>query len=182
MNRATRLPIRAAVVAVAAILALSGCKKLDLRKLESAVKTEAEAQTGIKVASVKCPESREIKKGDTFECTLTAEDGSAVAVNVEQTDGDGNVRWVVADTLDLRKLETVVAADFAEKTGVAPASVTCPMLRPIAEGDTFECKATADDGSYAVLTILQTDDQGNFHWSVKETSEAELPAGEPAAE
>jgi hypothetical protein len=73
---------------------LGGCSKtLDMAKIESEIEKGIESQTGVKVKSVNCPESREVKKGDTFKCTAVGEDGSTAPVGVTQTSDDGDIDW-----------------------------------------------------------------------------------------
>jgi hypothetical protein len=68
---------------------------LDADKLELEVGRGIEEQTGIQVESVDCPDDVQIQAGDTFTCTVTAEDGSTAPVDVTQQDDEGNVTWEI---------------------------------------------------------------------------------------
>lgn len=46
---------------------------------------------------VKCPEGVKVEKGKTFECDLTAADGTPATITLHITDDDGNVRVEPAD-------------------------------------------------------------------------------------
>ena len=89
--------VRVAVLAATLLLAACG-KVIDTEELESQLATELQAQTGVTVTSVDCPEDVDAEQGDTFNCTATADDGSTADIKVTQTDDDGNVRWEVVGT------------------------------------------------------------------------------------
>lgn len=50
-------------------------------------------QQGVTPTAIDCPKARVMKKGDTFDCTVTADDGRTLAVTVTQDDDQGNVSW-----------------------------------------------------------------------------------------
>jgi hypothetical protein len=83
-----------AVLATAAVsaLALSACgtKTLDDKDLEGKLKTELSKEAGVDPATVKvaCPGDQEVKKGRTFNCTLTAPN-TKVKVLVTLTNDNG---------------------------------------------------------------------------------------------
>jgi hypothetical protein len=60
-------------------------------KVEAGIRNGLNEQLGVD-AEVHCPDERDARKGDTFECTITA-DGEERTVRVEQTSDEGNVRW-----------------------------------------------------------------------------------------
>lgn len=70
-----------------------GCGGLDTGKAQDKIKEGIEKQTGVKVKSVACPDNVELKKGDTFNCTATASDGSKATVKVTQTSDSGDIRY-----------------------------------------------------------------------------------------
>ena len=82
---------------LATTLALSACGQdvLNTDELESEIATELEAQTGLKPTSVDCPADVPVKKGGTFRCTVTADDGSSAGITVTQRDGEGGIDWEV---------------------------------------------------------------------------------------
>jgi hypothetical protein len=87
-----RRPLVPASLAALALLG-AGCGSIDQNKVQTGIKTGIEKQTKVKVRSVSCPEDRPIKKGDRFECKVTATDGSTGTVDVVQTNDKGDVRW-----------------------------------------------------------------------------------------
>jgi outer membrane lipoprotein SlyB len=72
-------------------------------------------------------------------------------------------------TVDTDGLEGQIAQELEAQAGVRPTSVQCPDDVPAEAGATFECTATADDGSTATITVTQEDDQGNLSWEVTST-------------
>jgi hypothetical protein len=78
---------------VALALGLAGCGTLDQDQLESEVKKAVEQLSSgqIKVKDVSCPGDRKLKKGDTFTCKVTAENGATSSARVTQKDDNGHV-------------------------------------------------------------------------------------------
>ena len=68
--------------------------------------------------------------------------------------------------LDTGKIEEEIESGIEEQTNTTVESVDCPEDRALEEGDTFECTATAPDGSSATVEVTQTDDEGNITWEV----------------
>lgn len=82
-------------IIVAFGLGLLGCDPvLNSEKLESSIKSELAAQSGVTPESVDCPESVGEKKGGTFTCTATAPDGGTAIITVTMM-GGGEVDWAV---------------------------------------------------------------------------------------
>jgi hypothetical protein len=80
------------VLLVCCLLLLGACSKvLDMEVVESGIKDGLNEQLGVD-ADVDCPDERDAEKGDTFQCTVSA-DGDTATVRVEQTDDEGNVNW-----------------------------------------------------------------------------------------
>ncbi|MGH2724858.1 MAG: DUF4333 domain-containing protein [Actinomycetota bacterium] len=92
-------PSRGGILVLAALLGTGACQfsfggsKLDTDKIEAEVTRGIEDQTGVAVQSVDCPDDVELEAGNTFTCTVTAEDGSTGQVDVTQQDDEGNVEW-----------------------------------------------------------------------------------------
>jgi hypothetical protein len=83
---------RSALLSAAVLVAvpLAGCAKtLDTAPIETQLKDKIGAQTPVK--SVSCPDDVDAKKGDTFDCTLTAGGGKQYTLKVLQTDDNGHV-------------------------------------------------------------------------------------------
>ena len=51
------------------LLALAGCGGIDSAQVEEEIAKDIEAETGIRVASVECPDDIEKKEGLTVQCT-----------------------------------------------------------------------------------------------------------------
>jgi major membrane immunogen (membrane-anchored lipoprotein) len=84
------------VLPLCSLLLLNGCSKvLDMDKVESGIRNGLNEQLDVD-AEVECPDERDAKKGDTFECSVTV-DGEKRTVRVEQTNNDGNVRWELVE-------------------------------------------------------------------------------------
>ena len=74
------------------LLLLGACSKvLDMDKVESSIKQGLNEQLGVD-ADVDCPDERDAKKGDTFQCSVSS-DGDTATVRVEQKDDEGTVNW-----------------------------------------------------------------------------------------
>ena len=85
------------MVVLAATLALAACgeKVIDTDDLEGQIAAELEAQTGVVPSSVDCPPDVPAGKGNTFRCTVTADDGSSLGITVRQSDDAGSIDWEV---------------------------------------------------------------------------------------
>ena len=151
------------------ILGTAACtRQLAMEKLEGIVKAGLVSSTGLPVETVKCPESREQKAGDVFDCTALTKGGARVTVTVSQKDDEGNVAWKAAETkgvIDLRKLETEVGAGLKAQTGI-DARVECGpgTLREAEPGKTFDCRATDPRGETVGVTITMRELSGKVDW------------------
>ncbi len=159
------------VIGLAALLAPAGCtRSLNMESTSKAISEGLTSQLTMAIASVKCPDSREIKAGDTFECIATPGAGGRLTVRVTQKDADGNIAWEVAKTeglLDLSKVEASVRQGLAEQASL-DALVTCgERWRATKAGDTFECRATGGEGQEVTVVVHVTDDTGNVSWETK---------------
>ena len=72
-------------------------------------------------------------------------------------------------TIDTDDLEDQIKQGVEAQTDAQVSSVECPEDVAPEAGATFECTATADDGSTATITVTQKDDQGNVDWEVTST-------------
>jgi hypothetical protein len=86
--------VRACALAAAALL-VAGCGKtvLDEANTEVTIEQDVERATGEKVASVDCPSDVEVKKGETFECVVTFQNGkrSVETLKILNEDADLSV-------------------------------------------------------------------------------------------
>jgi Domain of unknown function (DUF4333) len=89
--------VRRLVLALAVVAGLvTGCTAtIQAESLERQIADELEAQTGVTPSAVDCPDDVPVEAGGRFECTATADDGSAATITVIQEDDQGNVRWEV---------------------------------------------------------------------------------------
>jgi hypothetical protein len=89
----TRLIALTALGAIAVLASACGPAVLDDGKLQDVIATDFAKQTHVEVQSVDCPDGQKIAQGATFNCTLTAADGTTYTIKVTQTDDQGNVHW-----------------------------------------------------------------------------------------
>ncbi len=166
------------VLCLGATLALTGCtRRLDMEKLKTVLKDGFTAQTGVALKDVSCPESRDIKAGDSFDCKATTAGGATATLKVSQSDDQGNVKWEVSASeglLDLGKLASTIQAGLKEQAGVE-AQVDCGgKFREAEAGKSFDCKATDAGGAAHTVTVTVKDKAGNVDWKL-------AGGGEPAA-
>ena len=91
-------PTAAAALVAAGVLLLSACdasvgvgeRVLDSAEVEAEVVNQLEAEVGERPESVDCPDEIEAAEGETYRCTLTAEDGSTIGLTLTMTDDEGN--------------------------------------------------------------------------------------------
>ena len=80
-----------AFAAVAAALLLTACSStVDSAELEEEIKTKIAAEVGEESKGVECPEDLEVKKDETFSCTLTTLEDEEIELTGTWTDDDGN--------------------------------------------------------------------------------------------
>jgi hypothetical protein len=169
-------------VLLAALLVPTGCKRLDLRKLEDLVRSEMKVKTGVEVTSVTCPEKRDLKAGDEFQCDLVMAGNRMFTVNVKQSDDDGNVEWNVPRVVAPTVISNAIAAQAKEKMGPEAEGVTvdCGSLYILGDkGSTFPCTVHPPSGGELAITVTMTDDEGSFSWK---SAEPEAAAAPPPAE
>jgi uncharacterized protein DUF4333 len=88
-----RIALTLAALALAVPLAACGTETIDTGKVEDEVVKGIENQTDAENVKVDCPDDVEAKKGDTFECEVSAAKSRGATVSVEQTSDDGHIRW-----------------------------------------------------------------------------------------
>lgn len=152
------------------LLASVGCtRNLDMNAVNASITKGVKEQTTLDVASVKCPDTRELKQGDSFTCAVTPAMGGQLEVKVSQNDADGNVTWEVTKTeglIDLAVVEKVVVEGLKEQLQV-DATVSCGggKYHATQVGKTFDCTASAS-GQDAPVTITMQDANGNIGWAL----------------
>jgi hypothetical protein len=83
-----------ALVALAlAVFLVSGCGEtvIDSAKTEGAIEENLEKSVGQKVSSVECPSGVEVKKGATFDCTVSLENGKTETATLKILNSDADV-------------------------------------------------------------------------------------------
>src|SRR3954470_4565415 len=121
---------------VASVVGLAACShELDMEKVKGMISNMIQTQVGAAVKTVSCPDKREMKAGDTFECQAEIDHGK-VPVTVTQKDGSGNISAELKQLiLPAKDLEKAVAANLKEQLGV-DATVDCgPRFRPSVPGE-----------------------------------------------
>jgi hypothetical protein len=131
---------------VVSAVAVVGCtKNLEMDGVKTAIRDLVTKQIGATVKSVTCPEKREMKAGDTFDCQVAIDHGTT-NVQVTQTDANGSISMKTTDiVLKIAELEKQVGASFKQNSGVDVAVDCGPRFRAVKPRDTFDCKATAPD-------------------------------------
>lgn len=150
---------------VACMVSLVACSGgLDMEKVKALVSELITKQVGASVKSVTCPEERETKAGDSFECTAEIDHGK-IPVTVTQKDGDGTVSAELKRAiLKVGELEKLIAGNIKESTG-DDATVDCgPKFRPSTPNETFDCTASTPDADLKIKVTVQ-DDQGNVRFA-----------------
>ena len=162
------------------VLALAGCgpHELDMQKVKDLISNMIKTQVGATVKAVTCPDKREIKAGDSFECQAEIEYGK-VPVTVTQKDAAGSInaelKYVILPAADVEK---GIAANIKQNSGI-DAKVDCgPRYRPSTPNDTFDCTAKAGAESLTVKVTVK-DAKGNITWATVPAAGAP-PASEPA--
>lgn len=151
----------------AAALALTACgsTSLDLDKAEALIADAVVEQVGADVDSVTCPEDVEADPGGTFECEVTAADGTRGQALVTQKDDEGNVS-ISAPFVHTANLEDRIADDLRRQVG-GQVELECPMIVVGEKDATFECEASGD-GDTATVLVTQKDDQGNVRYEIQQ--------------
>jgi major membrane immunogen (membrane-anchored lipoprotein) len=85
------------LAALAAALGLAACgeKTLDTGDAEDKIADGVQEQQNYEPENVECPDDMEAKKGNTYECTVTAPDGKEAKAEIEMLDDEGRFRFEV---------------------------------------------------------------------------------------
>jgi len=167
--RVSRVGSRVAFLAVLAF-GSGGCTRyLDMDGVGAAIRSGIKEQLGLTVAELSCPESREMKAGDAFECTATTEGGARIQVAVTQNDDEGRVSWETAGSeglLDLEQLEKQIHTGLLDQAGVE-AEVDCGgRFSDTPAGGSFVCTARDTQGETAEVRVTVRDAEGNVDWKI----------------
>ena len=144
------------------VVVLAGCGETTINtgKGERFITKEVETQLGAKVKSVKCPSDVEPKKGGTFDCTVTGDDGTKGIAKVTQKDAKGNVRFI-APFVSNRNGEAFITRQVEAQVGAVVQDARCPEIVTFEKGGVYECEVTGADGTTGPVTVTQKDAQGN---------------------
>lgn len=142
-----------------------GGKKLNMEKAKEFVTSTLEREVGQKPETT-CPDSVEIEKGKTFECT--ARFGAAAAsVVIEQNDDQGNVTIKsITGILIAQKLEELIADRIGKQLNVHVEAACGERVRPATPGSTFQCDAKDASGASAKINVKVKDVDGNVDFEV----------------
>jgi hypothetical protein len=138
--------------------------------VREAVKAGLAEKLEVPITTVTCPEPRQAKAGDVFECKAGVETGGELIVRVTQKDSAGNVSWELVNgdsMLSLPALEAQIKDGIAQQASVN-ATVSCggSKLRVSVPGTTFECTAQTPNGPVPIVVTIK-DDKGNVTWATK---------------
>lgn len=146
---------------LATIVPACGLLKIDHKKVEKSIVSEAAAK-GLDLTSVDCPKNIRMKAGDAFACNGVDSDGKKVSFRVDQVDGNGTISW----KLDGMIIDKKKVGESIEKSVGASATVTCPAKTVVLNvGDSFTCDV-AVGGRTRKVTITLTDTKGNVSWKI----------------
>lgn len=155
-------------------------KKIDGRKAEKFLRDHYK-KSATRVGQIKCPDGLKKKKGATFICHVTAENGDVIKAEFTQTDGDGYVEVTKMESIvsgqalmvELRKL----AKENKTTSELELSSIECPKDQKAVKGKTFECQGKIEDG-FVLFQVELTDDEGtvNFRFSGRITAATKLAA------
>jgi hypothetical protein len=151
-----------------------GGNQLDVRPLETSIKTELEKQGGIIVQTVLCPKDVLKEKDNFFQCKGKLLPRGEFVVAVQQEDEVGKVKWEVLNSnglLNLPRLEKRLQKEVGTEIGAEP-TIKCSTgtrtYRTTKPGDSFECKVTngkltSPQGQIDKL-VVKVDATGNVNW------------------
>lgn len=155
-----------------ALYGLAGCtQNLNVGAVGPSISQGVADQTGLTLANVTCPsEPRPVKANDTFDCIGDVAGGGRLTIAVTQTDDTGNISWKVARTeglLDLGKVEASIVNGLRTQAQVDAKASCGGKWKAARNGDTFDCEASAPDGTPIPIAVTVTDDNGNVSWETK---------------
>ena len=83
-------------------LGIGSCVPRTLRtdQLERRLTREIVATTDVDDIRVDCPTGIEVRRGDTFVCIATAQNGDRLRIVVTQVDDEGAVTWEIAGSAE----------------------------------------------------------------------------------
>ena len=160
------------IVAGVVVSAAAGCggeTTLDDGKVEDYLLENARTPRAIE--TVDCPDGREAREGDTFECKVVLRNGAEEVARIRQEDDDGTFSVIgnrqtklPADSSTLRiipeNVEDYIRANADEPDRIL--SVDCPPGVRLRKGATFECIVRYLGERSRLVEITQVDELGNI--------------------
>jgi hypothetical protein len=140
-----------------------GTGTLDTHQAEAQAKTAIAQGSGAQVRSVTCPRRVVAKAGNTFTCTVTGADGSAVTVSVTQENSSGALHFSDPHLWHSGQAVQVIRRQLAHRAGKAVA-VRCPDLVDVRKGSIVVCRVRTSAGATQKLLLRFTDDMGSFRF------------------
>lgn len=120
--------------------------------------------TGRRITS-RCPDIVVARKGGSFVCHVSGDDGTRGDVRGTEKDGVGNVA-IEADFLHTGPAENEIARDVERKTGAASVEAICPAILTSMVGQRFDCDVTSGKDRITVV-VTQTNAQGGVSYRQK---------------
>lgn len=175
MRRTSVLPVAAGLAAVVAFSAACSASTLDIGKLEQSI-TDKITAVDVPVKSVECPENREVKAGDAFECTAITGNDVRVSIAVTQKDDTGNIGFEVGkQVFSSEKVVPVIEQNFSDN-GRSVIAVACPKGVAVADGNgVLDCTAKADDIDYLISIPIRDGVAQLNDWTLTESAAATTP-------
>lgn len=150
-------------MALTAVLLVPGCgspKTVDTTEIESQMKTQLSTGS-VTVTSAKCPSDVEVKKGDTFECTVYFSNDGGGKVKVTQQGGNRYTYTIVPGSVTVPGswADSQLEADLA-KSGAPNATVSCPETIVVKVGTTVTCAVSSASGVNGQVTFTFSNANG----------------------
>lgn len=156
------------------VIVLGGCTNyIDGEKVESAISTGLQKQTGLEIKGVTCPEKEPIEADATFQCDVTVSDDQTFKADVTQQDKKGNVIWDAQAGLNTLKglidndlLAKQISAGILEQTEIEVTTDCGGRFRVATKGKTFTCTTTDIQNNTSEVRVEAQDDEGNVAWEL----------------
>src|SRR3954451_1888963 len=157
---------------VAGALVLAACgsdKTVDTATIEQGIKQQVD--TASPITKVSCPDDVKAEKGDTFNCSLTAENGATGKVKVTQQGANQFVYTLVPGSVQVpgSVVEKSVAQELEQK-GSADATVNCPDNIIVKVGTYVVCDVTSAKGVKGTVKFTFSDSSGTVDTSSVEST------------
>ena len=142
---------------------------VDTASIESGIKQQVDTKSPI--TKVSCPDDVKQEKGDTFNCTIKAENGATGKVKVTQQGGNKFVYTLVPGSLQVpgSVVEKQVAQELDQK-GSPNATVNCPDNIIVKVGTYVVCDVTSENGVKGTVKFTFSDSSGTVDTSSVEST------------